>query len=161
LPCSNKLAKINSLLDIIQLAITSLNDMGCSMSNGNHSVAILNKHIEKSGVAGLLPQNLPEELLLRMNLEADAIDKNESSSVPASTLLVAILNLANGTDAVKGDIKIKISEKQLSEYFEMYVIQLRLEFLRRKSEIQISEKSLPTLENIFDKNKSFEIVGLV
>ncbi len=129
------------------------------MNKSNHPLNKLRRLIKKNGIKCLLPQNLTDELLNRMVREADAIDDDTVDETPSSTLLMAILHLESKT-IIKGDMEIKMAPETLMEYFSLYVTSVRIEEKRRKKEIYITEESLPTLENIFDKNRSMDIAGM-
>ena len=126
------------------------------MTKTNNYLDKLHRHIKKYGTKGLLPQNLTDELLNKMNLEADAIDEERTEETPSSTLLMTILNLENDCKMSK-TIEIKIAPERLMEYFSLYITTLRLEDMRRKKDIEVSDEFLPTLKNIFDKNRTMGI----
>ena len=129
------------------------------MSKNNHPLNKLLTLIKKNGIKCLLPQNLPDDLLHRMLLEADALDNDETDKLPSSTLLMAILHLESKTKLTEKNIEIKIAPEKLVDYFSFYITSLRLEDMRRKEIIIISEDTLPTLDNIFDKNRIMTIEG--
>lgn len=56
-------------------------------------------------------------------------------------------------------MEMKIALDKLMDYFSFYIISLRLEDMRRKEIIIISEDTLPTLNNIFDKDRIMTIEG--
>ncbi|HHD81373.1 MAG TPA: hypothetical protein ENK99_07300 [Campylobacterales bacterium] len=129
------------------------------MKDNKHPTQKLLKLIKKNGIKCLLPQNLTDEILHRMIREADAIDNDSTEETPSSTLLIAILHLESKSIMKKG-MKIKIAPEKLMEYFSFYITSIRLEEKRRKQEIFITEESLPTIENIFDKNRTMDIMGI-
>lgn len=126
------------------------------MNQGNHSADKLYRHVKKNGTKSLLPQNLTDELLDKMNLEADAINEDRTEEAAASTLLMAVLCLANGSKISK-KMEIKIDSELLMEYFDLYILSLRFEDMRRKKDIDMSSESLPTLKNIFDPARTMDI----
>lgn len=126
------------------------------MKDQNHPLHKLRKLIKKNGIKSLLPQNLTDELLYRMIQEADAIDNDTTEETPSSALLIAILHLESKSKMKKG-LEIKIEPEKLMEYFSLYTTFIRIEEKRRKKEIFISEESLPTIENIFDKNRTMDV----
>jgi hypothetical protein len=128
------------------------------MNHNKHPVQKLLKLIKKNGIKCLLPQNLTDEILYRMIREADAIDNDSTEETPSSGLLIAILHLES--KSIKKGIEIKIAPEKLMEYFSFYITSIRLEEKRRKKEIFITEESLPTIENIFDKNRTMDIMGM-
>lgn len=129
------------------------------MKNQDHPLHKLRKLIKKNGIKCLLPQNLTDEILHRMTREADAIDNNSTEKTPSSALLIAILHLESKSIMKKG-MEIKIEPEKLMEYFSLYITSIRIEVKRRKKEIFITEESLPTIENIFDKNRTMDIMGI-
>ena len=129
------------------------------MNQNNLPINKLLKLIKKNGIKCLLPQNLTDEILHRMIQEADAIDNDTTDEIPSSSLLLAILHLASGSKITK-QMEITIPEEQLMDYFSLYVTAIRLELMKRKGDITISDNSLPTLNNIFDKNRKMDISGL-
>lgn len=129
------------------------------MDNQNHPLNKLKKLIKKNGIKFLLPQELSDEILYRMLKEADAIDNNTTEKTPSSTLLMAILQLESRS-IMKTGIKIKMEPEKLMECFSLYITSLRIEEKRRKKEILVSEESLPTIKNIFDKKRTMNITGL-
>lgn len=128
------------------------------MNHNKHPVQKLLKLIKKNGIKCLLPQNLTDEILYRMIREADAIDNDSTEETPSSGLLIAILHLES--KSIKKGMEIKIAPEKLMEYFSFYITSIRLEEKRRKKEIFITEESLPTIENIFDKNRTMDIMGM-
>ncbi len=129
------------------------------MNHNKHPVQKLLKLIKKNGIKYLLPQNLTDEILHRMIREADAIDNDSTEETPSSVLLIAILHLESKSIMKKG-MEIKIEPEKLMEYFSFYITSIRIEEKRRKKEIFITEESLPTIENIFDKNRTMDIAGI-
>jgi len=125
------------------------------MNKDQNPLSKLGKHIERYGIKGLLPHNLTDELLDRMNLEGDAIENDTADYMPSSTLLMTILCLLNGHKITK-NTKITIERELLLDYFDFYIIALRLEDMRRKKDIEIEDEFLPTEKNIFDKTRVVE-----
>ncbi len=123
------------------------------MNQGGHSEDKLYGHVKKNGIKGLLPQNLTDELLDKMILEADAINEDETEDISPSTLLISVLYLEGGSKISK-KMEIKIDPELLMEYFDLYIVLLRLEEMRRKKIISMSIESLPTLKNIFDPQRN-------
>jgi hypothetical protein len=119
------------------------------------------EHVQKYGVEGLLPQNLSENLLTRMIVEIDSYERN-SDSAPASTILMAILSIQSGNIIEDSTDRVEVSfdsEDELMDKFNSYMTWVILEGLRRDKPINIPEDSLPTLKNIFDKDRKIEISG--
>ena len=123
------------------------------MNHNNHPIQKLQKLIKKNGIKCLLPQNLTDELLNRMIREADALVNDTTNEMPSSTLLIAILHLESKSK-MKKRMEIEMEEGKLMECFNLYIISLRIEEKRRNKEIFILNESLPTIENIFDKNRT-------
>jgi len=126
------------------------------MNKDQHPLSKLSRHIELHGKKGLLPHNLTDELLERMNLEGDAIENDTSENIPSSTLLMAIIYLLNGKKITK-NTKLEMEPELLMDYFSLYISSLRLEDMRRKKDIEIESEFLPTEKNIFDKKRTVEI----
>lgn len=119
----------------------------------------LNAHIYEYGLEGLLPQNLPDNILDRLLLEIDSYQQ-ENDETPASTLLIAILTLQNGKiiQSNTGSINIDFQgEDDLMDKFNSYMICIILESLRRETPLYIADDSLPTLKNIFDKQRQIQL----
>jgi len=129
------------------------------MNKSNHPLNKLRRLIKKNGIKCLLPQNITDELLYRMLREADAIDNDTTGETPSSTLLMAILHLKSKS-IIKGDMEIKMSPEELMESFSLYVTYIRIEEKRRKKKIYVAEESLPTIENIFEINRTMDITGI-
>ena len=128
-------------------------------SNKRHIDKLL-KHIKKQGTKGLLPQNLPDDLLKRMNLEAEAIRNDATEEIPSSTLLLSILHLADPTVNLNNQVEVRIEPDLLMEYFDLYMVALKIEEMRRNEEMEIDESSLPTLQNIFDIDRKIDIMSM-
>lgn len=128
------------------------------MNNAQHPVNKLMRHAKKNGTKGFLPQNLTEDLLKRMILEAEAIEKGATKETPSSTLLLSILHLADPTADLKKTVEVKVEPDLLMEYFDLYITAIKVEAARRTKEIVLSKSSLPTTKNIFDKNRKIEII---
>lgn len=129
------------------------------MDQGNHPANKLIAHVKKYGIKGLLPQNLTDELLDRMNLEGNTIDEDRTEEIPMSVVLLAILHLISGPKISK-NMEIRIEPELLMEHFYSYIALLKIEDMRRKKDIEVSNESLPTLENIFDSKRSIDITVL-
>ena len=129
------------------------------MNQGNHPANKLIAHVKKYGIKGLLPQNLTDELLDRMNLEGDAMDEARTEDTPMSVVLLAVLHLINGPK-ISETMEIKIDPELLMEHFYSYTALLKIEDMRRKKDIEVSNEALPTLENIFDPKRSIDITFL-
>lgn len=129
------------------------------MNQGSHPANKLIAHIKKYGIKGLLPQNLTDELLDRMNLEGNAMDEDRTEETPMSVVLLAVLHLISGSK-ISEEMKIEIDPELLMEHFYSYIALLKIEDMRRKKDIEISNESLPTLENIFDSKRNIDITLL-
>ena len=129
------------------------------MKNQEHPLNKLHKIIKDNGIKCLLPQNLTDETLYKMIKEAEAIDNDTSDETPPSTLFMAILHLES-KKIMKEGMEIKIAPEKLMDYFSLYITSIRIEEKRRKNKIYINEEFLPTIENIFDKNRTMDIIGI-
>lgn len=129
------------------------------MDQRSHPANKLITHVKKYGIKGLLPQNLTDELLDRMNLEGNTMDEDRIEEVPMSVVLLAVLHLISGPN-ISMEMEIRIEPELLMEHFYSYITLLKLEDLRRKKDIEISNESLPTLENIFDSKRNIDITML-
>jgi len=129
------------------------------MNQGSHPANKLIAHVKKYGIKGLLPQNLTNDLLDRMILEGNTLDEDRTEETPMSVVLLAILHLISGPKISK-KMEIRIDPELLMEHFDSYIALLKIEDLRRKKDIEISNESLPTLENIFDSKRSIDITML-
>ena len=130
------------------------------MSNNKHHIDKLLRHIKKQGTKGLLPQNLPDDLLKRMSLETEAIRNETTEEMPSSALLLSVLHLFDPTVNTNNKVEVNIEPDLLMEYFDLYMVALRIEDMRRKKEIEVDESSLPTLQNIFDIDRKIEMTKL-
>jgi len=115
--------------------------------------------IDNNGIEYLLPQNLSLAILSRMLEEAEALDSRTTEQTPSSLILISVLHLHHGEHL--GDaIEIQIEPEKLMEYFSYYIASLRLEGMKRGGLINLTEKSNPTVENIFDSTRMMEIKDL-
>ena len=57
-------------------------------------------------------------------------------------------------------MEIKIDSELLMEHFYSYTTLLKIEDMRRKKDIEVSNEALPTLENIFDPKRNIDITFL-
>lgn len=121
------------------------------------NITALRDHIVKHGRKGLLPQNLPANLLKEMSVEADAISKGQSEISPMFMLFVTILYIEKGSEIFNGT-EININQKRFMENLDLYILAIRLEEMRRNKIIIIPDSSLPTLKNIFDPSHNMDIV---
>ena len=123
----------------------------------NHALKNLEDLISKKGKICLLPQNLPDNILSRMEEEAIALEE-DNDSPPPSSLLIAVLELkSEGAVSLGGNLE--ISQKELMDNFYVYSSSVRLELLRRSGKLVIVKESLPTLENILDGNRTINVVS--
>ena len=128
------------------------------MSQNGYSVIKLFNHIEAHGIRGLLPQNLTQELLDRLNMEGNAIEKDKTATAVITSFVTAVKHLEKGDVLSKSkNVETDICNERLLECVYMYMASLRLESLRREKKIVLKEKDLPTLKNIFDMNRSIDI----
>lgn len=125
-----------------------------------HPLKQLMDHADKNGLKGFLPQNLSDELLIRMILESDAAQQGMTNTTPSTTLLMAVMCLMNGKVFALGQNKQIIASEKLMECFDAYMISVGLEEMRRQKVIDMPKESLPTIKNIFDKSRLIEIVRL-
>jgi len=115
----------------------------------------LSKHCSDYGIEGLLPQNLTDFLLDKLLEEIMSMHEQDKKMAPTLLLLI-VLSLKNGhCITTESDTSIKFKgEKELMDSFANYELAITLEVYRRDSKIQLSKDSLPTIENIFDKNRN-------
>jgi len=123
----------------------------------NHVLKNLEELIRKQGKSCLLPQNLPDTILVRMEEETIALEE-DSENPPPSALLIAVLELkSEGLISLSG--KIEISSEELMDNFYVYSSSVRLELLRRSGKLVISKESSPTLDNILDGNRILNVTN--
>lgn len=119
-------------------------------------------YVKKAGLAGLLPQNMPEYILQRMLDEIRAIESDQDE-VDASTLFLAVLSLQSGTAIAKSGNNLTVKfepPEEIMEKFENYQLSIRMEQMRRMKKIAISTNTLPTLSNILDSKREIGITVL-
>ncbi len=121
----------------------------------SHILNKLQKLIDKEGRSCLLPQNLPEDILNRIESEAVAMEE-ERDNPPTSLILLAVLTLKDAS-IMECSGTIEFSTEELMDYFFVYSSSVRLEILRRNGKIIIEESSLPTLDNILNGNRMMNI----
>ena len=115
--------------------------------------------IKKNGIDYLLPQNISDEFLSSMLKEAENIDMDTVQESSPNILSIAVLFLSGGDSTRPREaIRFKIEFDIMAEHFSLYVTQLYLESLRRRGEIEIVKDSMPTRENIFDKNRDIGFI---
>lgn len=129
------------------------------MKKINHIEQLL-RYVEDNGVQGLLPQNLPDKLLDRMNKEGDAVNNNTTEKTPPSSLLIAVMLLTKGEKHLGKKVEIDVAPNLLMDNFSLYITSLRIEDMIRKGDIEIAKRSLPSIKNIFDTTRSVEIMWL-
>jgi len=113
------------------------------------------KHCQEYGINGLLPQNLTDSLLDRLLEEIMSI-RDKDKKVAPTLLMLIILSLRSGhclTNTPSMSIRFD-GEKDLMDSFENYEMATMIEVYRRDSKIKISKDSLPTVKNIFNKNRN-------
>lgn len=125
----------------------------------NNLLKDLISSISSQGVSFLLPQNLTRDILHGMLDEAQAIDDDLTEVKPSSMLFMAILHLASDAP-LKNVTEVKIEEDDLMNYFGAYITTLRMEEMKRCGRIMIPKKALPTVNNIFNKNRRIEFTDL-
>jgi len=115
---------------------------------------ILVKQKNDYGKKGLLPQNLPYELVKKLLIEFEAI-QNEEMDIPASMLLITILMLKGEVDMLNvPKASLSIAPEELMDCFSNYGVAIVIEDARRQGKMSITKDSIPTLENIFDSKRS-------
>lgn len=127
------------------------------MESNKYFIDQLNDCIKKDGIQCLLPQNLTDEILDRMILEAHVLDTNMTDNTPPSTIFKAILQLELQSKVISDGMRFEIDVDKLSNYLNYYIASIRIEDLRRHKVINLPEDSLPTVDNIFDKNRVLEL----
>ena len=127
------------------------------MQKANNPLHTFNELLKENGKKCLLPQNLPDEILERIEQEAIALEEESDDPTP-SLLLLAILELkSEGLLSLGG--KLEISHEELIDNFYVYSSSVRLELLHRSGQIFISKESIPTLENILDGNRILNVIN--
>ena len=115
---------------------------------------ILVKQNNDYGKKGLLPQNLPDELVKKLLIEFEAI-QDEKMDVPASMLFLTILMLKGEVDMFNvPKASLSIAPEELMDSFSNYGVAIVIEDARRQGKMSITKDSIPTLENIFDSKRS-------
>lgn len=113
--------------------------------------------VEKIAKAGelkkLLPQNLDADLFERMMEEIDELESNQEK-VNATLIVFSVLTLESSKHGFgTSSTSFTIEEWRMFEIIDFYVTSLKLENMRRSGQVTIDESTLPTVENIFDKNR--------
>lgn len=128
------------------------------MNNDSHVLNKLEKLVRERGKVCLLPHNLPDDILQRIEDEAIALGE-DNDSPPPSALFMAVLELKNKSPFTKS-WKIEVSPDELMDNFYVYSSSVRIEILRRKGKVDFAEESFPTLENILDGSRNMNISGI-
>ncbi len=123
-----------------------------------HVLDQLQKLIKAEGQKCLLPQNLPDNILQRIDEEATAIEEEKDDPAP-SALLLAVMTLKD-KNLMAGGGQIEFTPEELMRDFFAYGVSARLEILRREEKLHTDKKSLPTLDNILDFSRTIDISGL-
>lgn len=117
-------------------------------------------YIQKEGLNGLLPQNMPDNILDRMIEQIDAID-TDSDDTSIVTLFLAVLSIHKGKVITKDGesiMRIKFEPaEELIEKLDNYKISLSMEYMRRLKKIFIPINNLPTLDNILNSDREVKI----
>ena len=108
----------------------------------------MRKSVDRNGLKALLPQNLSEDALERMLVEAEALENEKSDKTPATAFLFAILQLT-ARKSMNSGMKIEMDEITLMKNFQTYTGSIRLEKLRREGVLHIPDEELPTIETLF------------
>ena len=113
--------------------------------------------VEKIAKAGelekLLPQNLDADLFERM-MEEIAELENDMENANATLIVFSVLTLASSEHGFgTSSDSFTIEERRMFEMIDFYVTSLKLEKMRRSGQVTIDESTLPTVENIFDRNR--------
>lgn len=117
------------------------------------------EYIKRKGMKGLLPQNMPDNILHRMLEEVDSLE-SDIDDTPPSTLFLTVLFIHKGKiilDDEENTISIKVATEELMEKLENYKISLSMEHMRRIKRISIPSNSLPTLNNILNSDRKVEL----
>jgi hypothetical protein len=118
------------------------------------------RYIKNNKLNALLPQNLNGEVLRILLQETEALSsKNDDMSAASLLMVLLALKLKKHTKIV-GDIELEFEGNELMDNMNMYCTFLKMEDMRRQNKIQMPDTSLPTLENIFDKNRKIQVQGL-
>ena len=117
------------------------------------------EHVHDNGKEGLLPQNLTDSMLSRMLMEVDDFE-NDRERKEGEIFILAIFSLKH-EEEVYTNVKITFdSEDELADIFSCYIACLELEGIRRSRSLTMPISSLPTLKNIFDKNRKIQMSEL-
>lgn len=113
--------------------------------------------VEKIAKAGelekLLPQNLDADLFERMMEEIDELE-NDMENANATLIVFSALTLESSKHGFGTSLdSFTIEELRMFEMIDFYVTSLKLENMRRSGQVTIDESTLPTVENIFDRNR--------
>ncbi len=117
------------------------------------------EYVHEYGKEGLLPQNLPDSILSRMLVEIDDFE-NDRNRKEGEIFILAIFSLKYEEEEYT-NVKITFdSDDELADVFSCYIACLELEDIRRSTSLSMSNNSLPTLKNIFDKNRKIRMSEL-
>lgn len=108
---------------------------------------------EERGRIGLLPQNLPSELLFI--IESHALDFLENH-IESLIILDCTTDLLL-TDTQRESDSWSFSQEKHTKSTVLYAEAIENEYLRRIKAISIPEDKLPTVKNIFQKNRELAI----
>jgi len=118
----------------------------------------LNTIINTSDINKILPQNLPDDMLLSLSIQYQKF-RNQEDDTLLSALLLATVSLYSAS-ILKGEraSSISIPENDLWDYIELYGINILLEEMRRLKIISINKKDLPNVNNFFRRDLERKII---
>lgn len=127
------------------------------MNSKNIHIDLLNIHINKYGIEGLLPQNLSETLLKIISVEFDNLQgKTDKSS---TIILNTVLLLSKHKLHSSNDEIIDIEAEEFIDQVSNYGVSITIEEIRRAGLIDISQNNLPVLSNILDSDRDLVVTG--
>lgn len=135
---------------------TTLSDQYQLKTIDPYSIKQFHDILKNSGLEGILPCNLPDDLLADCSKQVEILRNDEDGSI--SLLLCAVLCLYSGKNYLTEEsMQVTIPIEELHDNLSSYSVMVLLEEMRRLKIIKIQNRDLPKVSNFFDKKRKIKI----
>lgn len=121
------------------------------------SIKKISNIVDDKGLDGLLPKNLPDDLLMDCSIQYQTYRENSEKHTVSLLLFATLFLLAGEHSLRKNGFEINIEPDKVQEYIEMYGIYILLEEMDRANIISIHPHYKPRVKDFFSKNKKTKI----
>lgn len=151
---------ISSKHEIPNYAYEMMSSKYKNKETSDDAIKKLNNIAKYSGAEGLLPQNLPDDVLMNCSIQYQNF-RDQNGDTTISLLLLATLIIFSGDKSTYDtNFTVETPKEDMFNYIELYGINILLEEMRRIGVISIKTRDLPNVKNFFDMKRRRKITIL-